>query len=429
MNYTFPPPTERASFPCVLLSGLVLTLAALAPAVHAGPPFRVGDSSVKQVLCEMNSISGKLDHAQSRYTGSGTCIELQSPQKSNDAQLNISEFPRVNESTQLFKAAWTSQGTYNPVTKETWEKVTMPAPATDEKSSVGRPYGNYETRMICATDPWLTGTGVNCTGKTVNATGNLGDAEAMLRMLNRPLTTPSKPDQLQALIAAHDRDARLQTPVAKVETNDSKTGAIVLAPKPSVVEPREGATYPPQTPLRVRIVPAKDAKDTAYRLEIQVQANFDWRDVTSVATSAAVAQSPDGYRGWGGRPGAPVTAMTATAGVYRIRARGTAPKMGQPGDWVEFRIDGQPGIQVDVMNRAMKAPPSAGEGTARSAASHASGGGSIPAALATAPAVSVKNPGTATSLNPQPLPPRTAPGSLTVTPAPGGLPQAPGSLR
>jgi hypothetical protein len=459
MNRTFPSRAARARIPFAISAGLVLALAASAPAARAGAPFTATDGRVKQVLCQMSAIKGQLTNAESRYTGSGTCIELESPQKANDKSTNTSEFPRVNESTQVFSANWTSQGTYNPVTKETWEKVTMPAPATDEKSPVGRPYGNYETRMICATDPWLTGIGVNCTGKTVNATGNLGDAEAMLRTLNKPLTTPSKPAQLQALVTAHDRDAKLQTRVTKVETTVN-AGAIVLAPKPTIVEPREGGTYPPQTPLRVRIVPAKDAKDTAYRIEIQVQANFDWRDVTTVATPAGVAQSPQGYRGWGGKPGVPATAMTAIAGVYRLRARGSAPQLGQPGDWVQFRIDGQPGLQIDVMDQARPAPGKTGD-AAQSAASRAGGQPSTLNALGTSPAIAVQNkagavslnpqplppktsPGAMTlnpqslapnnlsgaaSLNPQPLPPKTTPGSLTATPLPGGTPQAPSSLR
>ncbi len=464
VNATFPPRAAcaaRAGIPCAVSASLLLALATIAPAASANTtPFISPDNRVRQVLCDMSSISGQLTPTESRYTGSGNCIELDSPQKTTDKVTNTSEFPRVNESTQLFRANWTSQGTYNPLTKETWEKVTMPAPATDEKSPIGRPYGNYETRMICATDPWLTGIGVNCTGKTVNATGNLGDAEAMLRQLGSPVTTPRKPAQLQALVAAHDRDAKLQTRVSKVETKDNKAAAIAIAPRPTIVEPREGATYPPQTPLRVRIVPAKNAKDTTYRIEIQVQANFDWRDVTTVATPAGLAQSPQGYRGWGGKPGVPVTAMTAIAGTYRMRARGSAPQMGQPGDWVEFRIDGQPGTQVDPMDQVKAVPGKAGAAV-QSAASRLGGQQSTVNALGTAPAVALKNkagaaalnpqplppktsPGALTlnpqslapkslsgaaSLNPQPLPPKTAPGSLMATPLPGGLQQAPSSLR
>jgi hypothetical protein len=366
MNRTFPPRAVSAKIWFPISAGVVLALAATAPAVRA-TPFTSADYRVKQVFCDMAAIKGQLASQESRYASNGSCIGLESPKKPDDKSTNTSEFPRLNESTEIFRANWTAQGSYNPLTKETWESVTMPAPATNEKSALGRPYGNYESRMICATDPWLTGLGVNCTGKTVKAAGNLGDAEAMLRQLNRPVTTPTKLAQLQALVASHDRDARLQTPVTKTAT-PADTRAIAIAPKPSIVEPREGGTYPPQTPLRVRIVPAKDAKDTAYRIEIQAKVNFDWRDVITVATPAGVAQSPQGYRGWGGIQASGARGeMTATVGEYRLRARGSAPQPGQPGDWVEFRIDGQPGPQVDVMNRVKPVPSNAGGGAAQSA--------------------------------------------------------------
>ena len=413
MNRTFQPRAARARIPFAVPAVLVLALAAIGPAAGAAP-FTTADGRVKQVFCEMSAIKGQLTNTESRYTGSGTCIELESPQKATDKSTNTSEFPRVNESTELFRANWTSQASYNPLTKETWERVTMPAPTTDEKSPVGRPYGNYETRMICATDPWLTGIGVNCTGKTVMATGNLGDAEAMLRKLNLPATTPSKPAQLQALVATHDREAKLQTRVTKLET-DNKASQIVIAPRPSIVEPREGATYPPQTPLRVHIAPAKDAKDTAYRVEIQAKVNFVWVDVTTVATPAGVAQSPQGYRGWGGPHPDVVTPMTATVGDYRLRARGSAPQMGQPGDWVEFKIDGQPGPQLDVMDLAKPAPGKAGA-TAQSAAARVTGQPTTLNALGTSPAIAVQNKAGAASLNPQPLPPKTSPSALTLNP-------------
>lgn len=448
MNRTSLSSAEQAQFSFAISVSFALALSATAPPARAHGDFTEGDRSVRQVFCDMSAISGQLTSQESRYAGSGSCVRLESPQKPDDKRTKTSEFPRLNESREIFRADWTSQGSYNPVTKETWEKVTMPAPATDQTVAAGRPYGNYETRMICATDPWLTGIGVNCTGKTVNATGNLGDAEAMLRLFNRPVTTPNKPAQLQALVASHDRDAKLQTRVSKVETNDNKAAAVAIAPRPNIVEPREGATYPPQTPLRVRIVPAKDAKDTAYRIEIQAKVNFAWVDVITVATAASIAQSPQGYRGWGGiQPPGTRGEMTATVGDYRLRARGTAPQPGQPGDWVEFRIDGKPGPQIDAMNPAKPAPQDAAGGAAKSLASRTGGQQGISNAFTNAPASAVQNKATAVTLNPQPLPPKTAPAALTATPLasarnkaasvlpnpqplpPGGVQLTPGSLQ
>jgi hypothetical protein len=415
MTRTSSPSAAYATIPFKVSAALFLALTGIVPVAHALGSFGRVDL-VKQVFCDMSAIKGQLSGAESRYTGSGSCLELQSPQRSDQAT-NTSEFPDTNKGIELFRANWSSQGTYNPVSKETWEKVTMPAPAIDEKSPVGRPYGNYETRMICATDPWLTGGSVECTGKTVKATGNLGDLEAALRKLDRPLTTPTKDGQLQALVAAHERQGRILAPVAKLESTES-AGAVALAPRPSIVEPRQGGMYPPQTPLRVRIVPAKNAKDTAYRIEIQVQSNFDWRDVATVSTPADVAHSLQGYRDWGGQPNAAVTQMTAIAGIYRLRARGSAPRLGQPSDWVEFKIDGQPGREIDAVNRATSVPLNGGSGAAAQSAT------SRPPAtqpttgkvLGSTPAASVKNDPNATLLNPQPLPPKAAPAALTATP-------------
>jgi hypothetical protein len=206
---------------------------------------------------------------------------------------------------------------------------------------------------------------------------------------------------------------------------------------PNIAEPREGGTYPPRTPLRVRIVPAKDAKDTAYRIEIQRKVNSYWRDLITVATPAGVGQSPQGYRDWGAQAPGDRAEMAATAGAYRMRARSTAPQMGEPGEWVQFKIDGQPGKQVDAMNQATTAPAPAA-GAAAAAASRVGGQTGIPNALGNAPAAAVtlnpqslapKSLSGAASLNPQPLPPKTAPGSLTAAPLPGAVPQAPSSLR
>jgi hypothetical protein len=225
-----------------------------------------------------------------------------------------------------------------------------------------------------------------------------------------------------------------------------------------IFEPHAGGTYPPQTPLRVRLVPAKDARDTAYRIEIQRQTisgssssswNVEWREVIAVDTTAAVAQSPQGYREWGGAQAAgPRAAMTATGGLYRIRARATAPQAGQPGDWVEFRITGPRGTQDEAINQAKPGTQGAGGGAAQSAASRTTGQPGTPNALSSAPGATMQNKAQAVTLNPQPLPPKTTPGApmlnaQTLLPKalgaaaalnpqplpPAGLQQAPSSLR
>lgn len=243
--------------------------------------------------------------------------------------------------------------------------------------------------------------------------------------------------------------------------NDSNSKpALVLGRvqlRPSIVEPQKGGVYASQTPLRVRVAPGKGASDAAYRIEIQRQKlsstsssswNIEWLDVLTADTTAGVAQSTRGYRDWGGAQSVRAGAeMTASGGLYRIRARATAPQASPPGDWVEFRINGPRGTQDDaqakapagnVQNRVVAATLNA-----QSAAPSTSAG----TATLNAQTLTPRALGGAAVLNPQPLPPRTLPAApaakplnagtrntdaVTPTPAtlaPGSLQQAPSSMR
>ena len=194
--------------------------------------------------------------------------------------------------------------------------------------------------------------------------------------------------------------------------------------QPSIVEPQKGGVYPSQTPLRVRVAAGKGAKDAAYRIEIQRQRlsgtsssswNIEWLDVFTADTAAAVAQSPQGYREWGGTQAAAAGAeMTATGGLFRIRARATAPQASPPGDWVEFRIKGAPGTQNDANSQTTPGTQSAGSGAAPSAAPRTTGQPRTQNALANTPANAAQNKAQAVTLNPQPLPPKTSPGAATL---------------
>jgi hypothetical protein len=273
--------------------------------------------------------------------------------------------------------------------------------------------------------------------------GNSGKPAIALGRTNAPAPPPLKVSQLPG--AAGQPPAALNPQLLAPKTS---AGAVASASKPIIVEPRVGGIYPQQTPLRVRVAPVNDAKDTAYRIEIQVRRNIlIWDDVATVAAPAGMAQSPQGYLGWGGKPGGPVTQMTAMPGVYRMRVRGTTPQLGEPGDWVQFKIDGMPAMQADAMNQPKPAPGKAGD-AAQPATSGLAGQPSMPNALGTAPALAVQNKAGAASLNPQPLPPKTSPGAVTLNPQslapkslsgaaslnpqplpPGGLQQAPSSMR
>jgi len=191
-------------------------------------------------------------------------------------------------------------------------------------------------------------------------------------------------------------------------------GAVATAAKPSIAEPVAGGTYPSKTPLRVRIVPAKDAKDTGYRIEIQRGGPVIWHDVTAFDVPAAVAQSAQGYQAWGGAAAGARPDMTATVGHYRMRA--SVPPNGALGEWVQFSIDGQPGPQ-DAMNQPKAGAPNA-LANAPAAATQAKAAPTL-----TGQTLTPRSLGGAAALNPQPLPPKTSP-----APA-GNLQQAPSSLR
>ena len=276
-----------------------------------------------------------------------------------------------------------------------------------------------------------------------SAPASSGKPAIALGRTNAPAPPPPKVSQLPG--TAGRPLAALNPQMLAPRTS---ADAVANVPKPSIAEPREGGTYPQQTPLRVRVAPANSAKDTDYRIEIQVQANvLIWHDVLTLDMPAGVAQSPQGYLGWGGQPGGPVTQMTAMPGVYRVRASGAAPQRGLPGEWVHFKIDGQPATQAAATNQPKPEPGKAGD-AAKPATSTVGGQPSIPNALGSAPALAVQNKAGAASFNPQPLPPKALPGALTLNPQslapkglsgaaslnpqplrPDGLQQAPSSLR
>ncbi len=104
--------------------------------------------------------------------------------------------------------------------------------------------------------------------------------------------------------------------------------------------------------MTIRVAPAKNAKDTSYELQIQVQANFDWRAMTNIPVSAAVVQSSLGYKGWGGHVDGTGPQMTAALGTYRVRALATAPSRSVPGEWVEFKIAVTLGVTKDDLARS-----------------------------------------------------------------------------
>lgn len=390
--------------------------------------FDAADEWVKQVMCDQRSITGSFTLSTAGYRASGTCVQLEAPRAADEPRTNTSEFPRLNESRELFRANWTAQGSYNTQTKEAWERLTVPA---GQSTQPGRPYGTYESRMICATDPWLTGSDITCTGKTVSATGRFGDFERLFRNLNRPLTVPSSFDskgQLKSLNDAHNRYVSTRTITSTAESASTGSSVAVMF-TPNIVEPKPGSTHRPQTPMTIRVAAAQNAKDTGYQLEIQAQSNGNWRVVTNIPVTASEVQGLSGYGGWGGHADGTGPQMTASVGTYRVRAMATMPHRSAPGEWVEFKVDGTPGPAIHSKarsrvekasgaNDAMKAanPTGAVQSQRTPAFGATEPAGSALLVKPASPALPVQStmskatrpaPGTrgAESLNPQPLPP------------------------
>jgi hypothetical protein len=127
------------------------------------------------------------------------------------------------------------------------------------------------------------------TASAPNAPASSGKPAVALGRTNAPTPPPQKVSQLPGT-AGPPLTARDQQLLAPKSNDDS---AFFL--RPAVAGPRPGGSYPPQTPMSVRVVPAKGAKDTAYRIEIQLKKDtFIWTEYATLDAPAAVAQSPQG---------------------------------------------------------------------------------------------------------------------------------------
>ena len=209
--------------------------------------------------------------------------------------------------------------------------------------------------MICATDPWLDNGPVKCASVRVEASGNLGNAEAVLRNLAQPFTRPQTPLQRQALNDAHEAFDRLRAALLSPTTKGTRP-TLTTFTLPEIVEPRAGITYPPQTPLKVRVTPPRNIKVQTYLVQFEVLENGSWRTVTNEPVIASELEGPLGYKGWGWhRPGTSPQSI-AYAGNWRVRARSTTPDQGEAGAWREFVIGGDAGAQPDKVPKSQVLP-------------------------------------------------------------------------
>lgn len=350
MHRPSPKPAERvAGTPSAFATMIVVAFATVTPQAGAVTykPY-AAEPTARELFCDMTAIQGQFKDGESLYTASGSCFGVDSPIRQGRG---VSEFPDTNRSITKYQFTWSAHAGYNPQTKLAWEKVVLQAPPAGQPVPPGRPQGAYEAMMNCAADPWLTGSSASCGSKRMNLRSELGDYAPALRDAKGPVTMPRKPALLQALNASHERYVRTRSATSTTAGSSSHM-AIAQAFAPTIVEPRAGSTHQPQTALSIRVAPAQNAKDTDYEVEIQVQANFDWRSLIRIPVTAAVVQSGPGYRGWGAQLAGARPEMTAVASVYRVRAMASAPKPSVPGAWVEFKIDGKPGFSMQDAARS-----------------------------------------------------------------------------
>ena len=353
MNRSRPRPAERlAAAPSAFAMMIVVAFATVAPQAGAVTykPY-AAEPTARELFCDMTTIKGQFKDGESLYTAGGSCFGVDSPIHQGRG---VSEFPDTNRSITKYQLTWSAHAGYNPQTKLAWEKVVLLPPPAGQPIPPGRPQGSYEAMMNCSADPWLAGSSASCGAKRMTLNGELGDYGPALRDSKGPVTMPRKPALLQALNASHDRYVRTLS-ATSTTAGSSRHMATAQAFAPMIVEPKPGSTHRPQTAMSIRVAPALNAKDTDYELEIQVQANFDWRSLIRIPVTATVAQSGLGYRGWGAQLAGARPEMTAVAGVYRVRAMANAPRPSAPGEWVEFKVDGQPGFSIqDAAGRPLE---------------------------------------------------------------------------
>ena len=313
-----------------------------------GSHFISGGTPTRSVFCDRPEIRGEFDAKESRYASRGMCVQLEGNTPIiDDTVVGRSEFDDYSHAKEIFRAGWTAEAGYNAVTKEAWEKITFPAPTLDTRAPAGQPYGRFESKMICATDPWIELGARHCTAINGNATGSLGDIEKMLRLLSLPFTTNTK--NTQALYNAHQAFLKRSAALAAVaKTTTQAQPALRSVTLPEIIEPRAGNAYPPQTPLKIRVKPPRDVKVQTYLVQIEVkQKSGDWLVQTNIPVSAAELEGVLGYKGWGWHQPGTGLQMTANAGIYRVRAHASFPDPGEAGEWHEFIIAGEPGAAPD----------------------------------------------------------------------------------
>lgn len=225
----------------------------------------------------------------------------------------------------LTTAPWTATGTFDPKTTSTSEDIVVPAARIDQPS---RPYGRFQAKMHCPSDPWLT-QNIACNGivPTIDAPLDQTAPNAVgwqqseplapkirdvLVYNRRPFTAVLSDDMRRALNKQHSNPLGLQTKVNPMVVQPNSP--IIISPQPN--------TRVTSNAFKIQIVPSKMLTGTHILVQFtkvdgpanQLKPTYSWLRPTGELASGAYLP----------------TDLVNSKGNWKIRARIDAPK---PGDF------------------------------------------------------------------------------------------------
>ena len=110
---------------------------------------------------------------------------------------------------------------------------------------------------------------------------------------------------------------------------------------PSILAPTKGQGFFAQSALPIRLAPPQGLNATSYLVAVQRRdPQGNWILQTNLPIAAAVAQSAQGYTGFGagGTGTSKSLALLTAPGAWRLNAQIAAPNQSGWSDWVEFSV-------------------------------------------------------------------------------------------
>ncbi len=114
---------------------------------------------------------------------------------------------------------------------------------------------------------------------------------------------------------------------------------------PAILSPAKGQGFFAQSALPIRLAPPQGLNATSYLVAVQRRdAQGNWLLQTNLPIAAAVAQSAQGYSGFGagGTGTSKSLALLTAPGAWRLNAQVAAPNQSGWSDWVEFTVMSPP---------------------------------------------------------------------------------------